>query len=188
MSTRIRFKVIILLAGLIFSTIVFSQKFVTKNGHIRFYSKAPLEDIEAHNRQVNAALDQSTGDFVFKVLIKSFEFEKALMQEHFNENYMESGKYPNSTFKGKITNLKDINFSKNGDYQAKVEGELTIHGITRPVSTTGTFTIKDGKIQGKSKFNVKLADYDIKIPKAVVNNISETIEIMVDVMLDPVKS
>lgn len=181
------FKSVVLISAILLSTGVFSQKFVTKTGHVRFYSKSPLEDIEAHNRQVNAALDATTGDFVFKVLIKSFEFEKALMQEHFNENYMESAKFPNSMFKGKVTNIKDLNTAKNGDYNARVEGELTIHGITKPVSTTGTFTVADGKVQGKSKFMVKLADYDIKIPKAVVNNISENIEITVDVIMEPVK-
>ena len=88
----------------------YSQKYITKNGYIKFYSETPMETIEAHNRQVNSALDISTGDFVFKVLIKSFEFEKALMQEHFNENYMESDKFPDATFTGKITNLSSINF------------------------------------------------------------------------------
>ena len=87
-----------------------AQKYITKTGFIRFYSDAPLEKIEALNRQVNAALDITSGDLVFKVLMKSFHFEKALMQEHFNENYVESDKYPNAEFRGKITNLKDISF------------------------------------------------------------------------------
>lgn len=176
-----------LIIAILLSVSAFSQKYVTKTGHISFYSKMALEDIEAHNHQVNSAFDASTGDFVFKVLIKSFEFEKALMQEHFNENYMESAKFPNSTFKGKVINIKEINISKNGDYSAKVEGDLMIHGVTKPVSTTGTFSAKDGKVQGKAKFIIKLADYDIQIPKAVVNNISEKIEISVDVIMDPVQ-
>ena len=96
------------IAILIFITLGMSgnaQKYITKNGYIKFYSETPIETIEAHNRQVNSALDRETGDFVFKVLMRSFEFEKALMQEHFNENYVESENFPNATFKGKVTNL-----------------------------------------------------------------------------------
>ena len=114
-----------------------AQKYITKTGHIRFYSDAPLEKIEANNRQVNSALDAATGNFVFKVLMKSFEFEKALMQEHFNENYMESDKYPNSTFVGKVTNLSTIDFQRQGKYPAEVDGKLTLHGVTKQGKTKG---------------------------------------------------
>ncbi len=165
-----------------------AQKYVTKSGNISFYSSAPLEDIEAHNRQVNAALDTGTGDLVFKVLIRSFQFEKALMQEHFNENYLESHKFPTATFKGKITNLDDMALDQDGTYEAKVEGDLTIHGVTRPVSETGTFTVREGMINGKAEFDVLVEDYDIKIPKTVINNIAESIRISVDVELEPVGS
>lgn len=163
---------------------VSAQKYVTKNGFIKFYSEAPLETIQADNRQVNAALDAATGEFVFKVLMKSFEFEKALMQEHFNENYVESDKFPNSTFIGKATNMSQIDLTKEGTYEGLVEGDLTIHGVTKKVSEKGTFTVKAGdKVHGLCKFNVKVSDYDIKIPGTVVNNISETIEVTVDVEL-----
>jgi hypothetical protein len=161
-----------------------AQKFITKTGYIRFYSEAPLEKIAAHNRQVNCALDASTGDFIFRVLMKSFEFEKALMQEHFNENYVESDKYPNATFLGKITNIKDINLTKDGTYDANVEGKLTIHGVTNNVKEKGTFEVRQGKLVGKAKFNVALADYKISIPGTVVNNISKTVEVTVEVALD----
>lgn len=165
---------------------VYSQKYMTRNGHIRFFSTAPLEDIEAHNRQVNAALDTQTGDFVFRVLIRSFEFEKALMQEHFNENYMESHKFPNASFQGKITNLSDIDFTKDGEYEAVIEGKLTIRGETNDIAERGTFTVEDGVITGFSQFNIQLADYDVKIPRAVVNNIAETIEVTVNVRMEPI--
>lgn len=161
-----------------------AQKYITKNGHIRFFSSTSMEDIEAHNRQVNCALDQQTGDFVFKVLMKSFQFEKALMQEHFNENYVESDKFPNATFSGKVVNIKDIDFTRNGVYNATVEGDLTMTGITQKVKEKGTFEVKEGKITGKSTFNVLLEDYGIKIPNAVANNISKTIQIDVDVVLE----
>jgi polyisoprenoid-binding protein YceI len=161
-----------------------AQKFMTKNGNIRFYSETPIETIEATNNQVNTALDTQTGDLVFKVLIKSFQFEKALMQEHFNENYLESDKFPNSTFQGKITNLSAIDFTKEGTYDATIEGDLTIHGVTRKISEKGTFKVMAGdKIEGDSKFNIKPADYSIKIPGAVVKNIAETIEVTVDIEL-----
>lgn len=157
-----------------------AQRYITKNGHISFFSKAPLEDIEAHNRQVNAAYDASKGDIVFKILMKSFEFEKALMQEHFNENYVESHKFPNATFTGTVTNFKEIDVSKNGTYRAVVEGELTIRGITKPVKETGTFEVSGDEINGKCVFNIRLADFNVTIPKAVASNISENIEIRVD--------
>lgn len=161
-----------------------AQKFTTKTGTIRFFSEAPAENIEALNRQVNSALDVSTGDFVFKVLMKGFQFEKALMQEHFNENYVESNKYPSATFIGKIisSNLSDLN--KIGTYEVEVSGDLTIRGKTQKITEKGSFEVKAGAIAGKSKFYIKLADFDIKIPKTVVKNISETIEITVDVNLE----
>ena len=161
-----------------------AQKFITKSGNIRFFSSTPIEDILAHNRQVNSALDQQTGDFVFRVLMKSFQFEKALMQEHFNENYVESDKFPNATFTGKVTNIKDIDFDKNGIYNAIVEGDLTIKGVTKKVSEKGTFEVKDGKVIGKSTFNVLVEDYGIKIPGAVAKNIAKSIQIDVDVNLE----
>jgi polyisoprenoid-binding protein YceI len=174
-----------LAAMIIFSSMqLHAQKFLTKNGHIKFYSETPIETIEADNQQVNAALDTQTGDLVFKVLMKSFQFEKALMQEHFNENYVESHKYPNATFTGIIGNHKDIDFKTPGTYNAIIEGDLTIHGVTQKISEKGTFTVEEEKIMGYSKFIVKPADYDIKIPKAVVNNIAEEIEVTVNVDLD----
>jgi polyisoprenoid-binding protein YceI len=161
-----------------------AQKYITKTGHIRFYSDAALEKIEAHNRQVNSMLDFATGGFVFKVLMKSFEFEKALMQEHFNENYVESDKYPNATFTGKVTNISEVNPAKDGIYDANTEGKLTLHGVTKDVKVKGTFEVKQGKITGKAKFNLVVADYNIKIPGAVGKNISNTIEVTVDINLD----
>jgi hypothetical protein len=163
-----------------------AQRFVTKNGMIRFYSEAPLEKIEATNHAVNAALDASTGDLVFKVLIKSFVFPKALMQEHFNENYMESDKFQDAKFIGKVTNIKEVNVGKDGIYNAMTEGKLTIHGVTKEIKTPGTFEVKEGKVTGKSKFNILLSDYDIKIPSTVVNNISKSIEITVEIVMDKI--
>jgi polyisoprenoid-binding protein YceI len=162
----------------------YSQKYITKTGNINFMSKASMENIAAKNNQVNCALDISTGDFVFKVLMKSFEFEKALMQEHFNENYVESDKFPNASFQGKVVNMKEINFNKPGIYKATIEGNLTIHGVSKKVTEPGTFEIKDNKISGKSKFNISLKEYNVIIPNTVVNNISDQIEINIAVSLE----
>lgn len=169
---------------MIFSLASSAQVFNTKTGVIHFVSDAKLEKNEATNKQVNSALNTATGEFGFKVLIKSFEFEKALMQEHFNENYMESDKFPLSTFSGKVVNIKDVNFGKDGTYDAVVEGDLTIHGVTNKVKANGTFEVKAGKIRGRSQFTIQLKDYNISIPTAVFNKLSETIKIDVDVTLE----
>ena len=150
---------------------------------IRFYSEAQLEKIEAINRQVNAALMNPTGDIVFKVLVKSFNFEKAMMQEHFNENYMESDKYSEATFVGKITNIKDINFTKEGTYPAFVEGKMTIHGQTQLMKQKGTLEIKNDAVTARAKFKILLADYKVSIPNTVVNKISRSIEITIEVTM-----
>ena len=161
-----------------------AQKYMTKGGTIRFSSDTPIEKIDAVNRQVNSALDFATGNFVFKVLIRGFEFEKALMQEHFNENYMESEKFPNSTFNGKITNIKDVNLSKDGVYKVVAEGDLFMHGVTNKVKVNGTLEVKAGKVLGVATFNVAPKDYNITIPAAVIKNISEAIKVDVNITLD----
>lgn len=157
----------------------YAQKYYTKNGLVSFYSKATVEDITADNNQVLSVLVTSTGDIQFSMLNTGFHFKKALMEEHFNEDYMESTKYPKSTFKGKITNLSAINFSKDGSYAATVSGDLMMHGVTNKVTASGTINIKGGVISASSKFTVHLADYKITIPSVVKNNIAENVEITV---------
>jgi len=164
-----------------------AQRFITKSGKITFFSDSPMEKIEAFNNSVNSALDTQSGMFVFKVLMKSFTFEKALMQEHFNENYVESDKYPVALFKGKVTNIDKIDFDTAGKYDAIVEGNLTIHGHTNKVKATGVFTVYDEGIKGKSSFSIKLADYGIEIPKIVSGKIAEEILISVGINLKPLK-
>ena len=176
------------IAVLLGATSVFAQdKFFTKNGKIVFSSKTVMENIEAHNKSVTCVLDTKTGNLQFAVLMKGFEFEKALMQEHFNENYVESHKFPRAEFKGQIVNSSEINFSKDGAYPAKVKGRLTIHGETKDVETNGTVNVKGGKIETGAGFNIELADYKIEIPKLVKDNISKTVNISVDCTLEPLK-
>jgi polyisoprenoid-binding protein YceI len=113
------------------------------------------------------------------VLIKSFHFEKALMEEHFNENYLESEKFPKSTFKGKITNLTAVNFSKPGQYDVTVEGDLNIHDVTNKVSVKGSINVVSGGIDANSKFIIVPEEYKINIPGVVRNSIAKTIEVTV---------
>ena len=159
------------------------EKYLCKNGHIWIYSHTPFEDIEAHNNEV-ASVITTTGDVAFQMLIKSFKFKRALMEEHFNENYMESGKYPKSDFKGKIINLDSISFSKSGIYIAVVDGNLTIHNTSRKIHQTGRMEIKENKIYLTTKFDVVPQNYGIEIPSAVRDKIAKTITINVEMVYD----
>jgi polyisoprenoid-binding protein YceI len=151
----------------------------TKSGNISFESKAPLEDIEAKNSEVESKLLPSNGQVVFTLLMKGFQFENQLMEDHFNENYVESSKFPKADFKGFITNVNNVNFSKDGTYPAKVKGNLTIHGVTKEVLTDGTVIVKNGKATANSRFNIKLKDYGIG-GGLIGKKIAETITIIVD--------
>ena len=178
-------KRLVLISGLIiFTGSLFAQKFITKNGFIQFYSETPMETIQADNHSVNAAYDHESGMFVFKVLMKSFEFEKALMQEHFNENYVESDQFPNAIFKGQIVNNSDVDLSNSAEIAVKVKGDLKIHGVTKTVEEEGVMKIDGDMIHTTATFILKPADFDIKIPGAVVKNIAEEIEVRVDVNLN----
>ncbi len=168
------------LIAAMFCLTVQAQKYITKNGHIWFYSEAPLENIEAHNYQVSSILETNTGSIVFSVPIKGFRFDKALMQEHFNEKYLHSDKYPKSKFKGKITNIDELDLQEEGKHTARVEGDLTIHGVTRPKETEGTLTVKEDTILGQATFNVAVKAYDITIPNTVADNIADTVDVHVD--------
>lgn len=162
-----------------------AQKYMTKNGFIGFYSHTPMEDIKAENNQVVGALDITTGEMVFQALIKSFHFDRALMEEHFNENYMESDKIPKSVFKGKITNLTAVDFTKNGKYEVTVEGDLTIHDVTNKISTKGTIEVVTGGINANSKFNIVPEDYKIAIPGVVREKINKNLEVTIAMKYTP---
>ena len=165
----------------------FAQKFFTRDGKVKFHSDASVEKIEAVNKSATAVVDAATGNMEWKVLIKGFLFEKALMQEHFNENYLESSKFPSATFKGQITNLSEVNFAKDGTYNVKVKGKLTIHGVEKDVENTGTIKVGGGAVSIHSDFVVKCSDYNVKIEAAKVSNISNEIKVTVDATLNPLK-
>jgi hypothetical protein len=179
--------IILILVSCLLTFSISAQTWFTRNGRITFFSKAPVENIEARNNEVTSFLDIKKGEVAFVVLIKSFKFKKALLEEHFNENYMESNTFPKANFKGIITDLSKINFLKDGAYPVIVKGDLTIHGVTKVVDAPGTINILQGKISANSKFAIKVKEYNIKIPTAVINNISETISITVDCKYEPFK-
>ena len=177
---------LLILSGLFFTAN--AQKYMTKNGFVGFYGHTPMEDIKADNNQVASILDISTGELVFQALIKSFHFERALMEEHFNENYMESDKIPKADFKGKIANLASVDFKKNGVYDVTVEGDLKIHDVTNKISVKGTVEIFAGGINANSKFNVVPEDYKINIPGVVREKIAKSLEITVAMKYTPLQS
>jgi hypothetical protein len=163
------------------------DKYYTKSGSIQFVSKGIIETIQANHRSVTCVLDSKTGALQFAVLMKGFEFKKALMQEHFNENYVESDKYPKAEFRGQITNNSDVNYTKDGTYTVRIKGKLTLHGQTKDVEADGKITVKEGKLLAASKFKILMSEYDIDIPGTVTQNMSDTINISVNCTLEPLK-
>ncbi|TVQ50896.1 MAG: YceI family protein [Saprospirales bacterium] len=153
--------------------------YFSREGRISFFSEAPLEDIEAHNNRGSTVYNASTGEMEFSVLIRGFIFEKSLMQEHFNENFMESHLHPRANFVGKIRDHEKIDFTTDGEYPFVVEGEMEIRSIKQPVVAEGKFVIKEGGIMGESVFELTVADFDITIPAVVRDNIARVVEVRV---------
>jgi hypothetical protein len=155
-------------------------RYFTKTGSLSFQAGTALEDIDGTNKSVTSVFDAITGQIEFALLVKGFEFKSALMMEHFNENYMESNKYPKSVFKGKITNIDKVNFKKTGDYPVTVKGTLDMHGVSQEIETNGIFKIlNDETIISTASFTVTLDDYKIAIPGLVKEKISKTAKITV---------
>lgn len=151
--------------------------FITKNAEITLFSEAPMENIEAVSKTAYGIINTNNGEIQFGVSIRSFRFRKSLMQEHFNENYMESDKYPAAKFKGKI-NIP-IDLSKDGEYQVTASGDLEVHGVTKKRSLAGTIKVVNGRLELNSVFDVKCQDHNIKIPALVFKNIAETIRVTI---------
>ena len=158
------------------------DKFGARNGTITFFSSAPLEDITAVNHNAAGVLVPATGALEFSVLIKAFEFQKAKMQEHFNENYMESGKWPKAQFKGMLKPKPGEDLTTIGKHVVEVAGTLTIHGVEKPLSSTATLTVApDGSIAANCVFNVRPEDHAIDIPAVVRDNIAKSVRVTVDI-------
>jgi polyisoprenoid-binding protein YceI len=163
------------------------NRFYTKNAKINFYSETSLEDIEAKNKSAVTVLDTKNGSLQFSLLIKGFEFKNDEMQEHFNEDYMESDKFPKAEFKGQVVNNAAVNYTKAGTYNVQVKGLLTIHGVTKEIQTNGTIKVDNDGLKSNSSFNIAIADYGIKIPRLVRDKIAKTVKITVDAKLEPLK-
>ena len=167
------------------ATIASGQKYYSKTGHVEFLSEAPIETIKSTNDNGYVVLDATTGYFEFSVLIKGFKFQKALMQQHFNENYLESDQFPKAISKGTILNFSTINLNVDKTYDANISGQLTIHGVTKPFKCLAKMIVKGKTISALTTFDIVIADYGIQIPSVVRDNISDIVKVTVSADLIP---
>ena len=157
--------------------------YTSTSSEISFFSEAPLENIQALNKNAKSIINIKNNEIVVVVVIKRFEFENSLMEEHFNENYLESDKYKTAVFKGKMNEL--IYFNKDGNYNVSATGELEVHGVKQKRSIEGTITVKGNTLTLNTTFNIALKDHNIKIPKAVIQNIAETLKVTATINYEP---
>jgi polyisoprenoid-binding protein YceI len=174
-------KRILLILGIVLGTVnVFAQDIYScRNASFSFFSSAPMEDIEAKTDKGVSAINLKTGAVYFKVPVNTFQFRKKLMQEHFNENYLETDKYPYAEFKGKVVEPAGTDLGTDGTHDVTVEGVLSLHGVDKTYREKGIITVQGGQVTSASKFNVKLVDHKIKIPTLVIKNIAEVVEVTV---------
>lgn len=160
--------------------------FISKTASVAFFSSTVIENIEGKSNVANAVIDTKSRNVLFKVANTSFQFKKKLMQEHFNENYMESDKYPYSTFKGKIK--EEVDLSKNGKYAVTLEGTLDLHGVSKTYLVPAVFIVADGTINASTVFKIKISDHHIDVPTLVFKNIAEFMEVRASASYQPKKS
>ena len=161
-----------------------AQVYTGKTVNVEFYSHTPVEDIKAKTPVMTSVIDFSNNSFAFKIPVKTFDFPNDLMEEHFNENYLESDKYPNATFNGKMTSSSKIDITKDGTQTVMAEGKLTIHGVAQDRKIPATLTVKDGKIKIDAKFNVHLTDHKVEVPTIVMSKIAEDIAVTVNLNME----
>lgn len=165
------------------------SKYLTKTGHISFFSASIMEDIEARNDKVAAVFDITNGQIAFAVPIHDFQFKRTLMQEHFNENYMESEKFPRATFSGQVVNAAQVlKLLPSGTQTVEVEGNLSIHGVTRKVVVAGTLQLRDNQLVVFAYFNVAPADYAIDVPLLVREHIAKSVSVRVNLACEAVSA
>jgi hypothetical protein len=162
-----------------------AQIYMAKTCEISFSAPTPVEDIDGINTVTKPLLNITTGDLQMKILMTSFIFEKPLMQEHFNENYVESEKFPYAFFKGKLD--QRIDFIKDGEYKVTATGKLTIHGVEKNRTVEGTVTVKGKEIKLTSAFKVTFADHDIVIPALYSGVIPPDAQVKITALLEPYK-
>jgi hypothetical protein len=165
------------------SSTTYGQLFSTQSGETSFFSETPVENISGVNKTVGAILNTSTKEIAASMKMTAFDFPNKLMQEHFNENYIESDKFPTGIFKGKI--VEDIDFSKSGTYDVTAKGQLTLHGVTQAREIKGKLIVDNQKITLTSNFDVKLVDHKIDVPKLVFSKIAEVIAVKSKYILIP---
>ncbi|MAO72410.1 MAG: hypothetical protein CMD02_07905 [Flavobacteriales bacterium] len=172
----------LILAVLFYVNCLSQDKYITRNGMIQFNASTPLETISPINNHVSCILDPETGKIAFQLKMISFKFDKALMEEHFNEKYVESEKYPKSTFVGEIINWNELSTSKEKQNVIS-KGILTIHGVEKEVEVSGTINLRRNDIKINSEFSVLVSDFDIKIPKLVRDKISKEVRVILEMNL-----
>ena len=178
-------KLSVLLSAMLISGSISAQKFMTREGYIKFFGSTPMENIEAVSSQASSVIDASNNAVVFQVLLNSFTFEKALMQEHFNENYVESEKYPKAVFKGNI--VDKVEYSKPGTYKITLKGTMSLHGVDKAVTTPATLIVEKGTIKLAAEFQMIPEDYNIAIPGAVREKIAKQMDVTVKCSYQEVK-
>ena len=179
----------ILFSALAVPMVLPAQRLFTRDAKVKFdaTSNGSPERVDAINKSGTLVVDVASGRVESAVLISNFLFEKALMQEHFNENYMESSKYPKATFKGKIEDPSKVNFNQDGTYSPMLVGDLTVHGVTKQVKVPATIQVKGGKVTASTAFDVPLSDYGISIPSVVSDKLAKQAKISIDSALEPMK-
>lgn len=187
MMVRIMIKKALVFTGAILMGMgVYAQNILKiDTSYVRFYSEAPMENIEAVNKKSSGLINTSTNDLVLMIPIISFKFDKELMEEHFNENYMETPKFKNATFKGKIK--ESIDWTTDGSFNATAEGILKIHGVEKKRTITGKLVIQNGNAHLSTVFSIKVAEHDIEIPQVVFMNIAEEVEVTARLSFVPKK-
>jgi len=176
-------KALLIATSLVIVNLAQAQLYAGKETTIHFLSKSSLEDIEAKNKVAKPILDISTRDIQIKIPNKQFKFKSSVMEEHFNENYMETEKYPYTTFKGKIN--EKVDYTKDGENKVTCTATMEMHGVTQTITIPGTITVRGSQVTVVSTFMVKLVDYKIKVPSLYIKNIAEEIAVDINTVLEP---
>lgn len=183
-------KVLLLLLLYISDGFAQSSKYYSKTAQIAFDAEGKLDDVEEIKASSNSAIcvyDAHTGNFQWSIAVKSFQFANSLMKKHFDENYLEVEQYPKATFIGKVDDPTNIQLNQDGTYSTKVSGKLSIHGVSKDISITGTFIVKNGNITASCNFDVALKDYKIEVPTLVFMKVAENVKINVYTSLQALK-
>jgi hypothetical protein len=165
-------------------TAIAQTVFMSKKGEVSFYSYAPLENIEAKTTNINSVLNTGTGEIAFIIPMRTFKFERELMEEHFNEKYIESDKYPQAIFKGKVNEKISM---EDGKYDVTATGTLSLHGVDKLITEPGSLTVAGKTLKLETSFNLAVADFNISIPKLLFENIADTVQVRINALYEPFK-